>query len=112
MRASILVAWIILLASRAAAADRPPMIGEWGVVHAAIGCPVEEDVHRIGEMLRSGDRTAAMKMFADRCIQIPDDTEVMVEHWSTWNDTKCVRPRGDTECLWVRSGTVSAKPSQ
>jgi len=112
MRASILVAWIILLASRAAAADRPPMIGEWGVFHAAIGCPVEEDVHRIGEMLRSGDKTAAMKMFADRCSQIPDDTQVMVEHWSALNDTKCVRPRGDSECLWVRSGSVSAKPSK
>jgi hypothetical protein len=112
MRTSILVARIILLASPVAAAGRPPIIGEWGIVHAAIGCPVEEDVHRIGEMLRSGDRTAAMKMFAQRCIQIPDDTEVIVEHWSAGNDTKCVRPRGDSECLWVRSGTVSAKPSK
>ena len=112
MRTSILVARIILLASPVAAADRPPMIGEWGVVHAAIACPVEEDVHRIGEMLRSGDKTAAMKMFADRCSQIPDDTQVMVEHWSALNDTKCVRPRGDSECLWVRSGSVSAKPSK
>jgi hypothetical protein len=112
MKAIMMVAWIVLLASPAAAADRPPIIGEWGVVHGAGGCPVEDDLHRVAEMLHSGDRTAAMKIFAERCVQIPDDTEVMVEHWSAWNDTKCVRPRGNTECLWVHSGTVGAKQSQ
>jgi hypothetical protein len=91
-------------------ADATPLVGQWAIIHAAIGCRAVEDLHRVGDMLRAGDKDAAHALVAERCGHIPDETEAMIDDWSLWYDADCVRPRGNTVCLWVRKSAISAKP--
>jgi len=92
----------------AAAADPSP-IGQWGITKPArmfIACDTVDSLSRYGELVHSGDASAATIFMSDHCVWFKSMTEVMVEQSSAWTGTLCVRPRGDIACAWVQGDAV------
>ncbi len=95
-------------------AAETPRVGEWGAVKYGFGalsvaCPTTADISRYHQ-LRNSAAIAAETFSAQHCTTLDGGTEVMVEHDSAvWSGTMCVRPRGATDCLWIRSIAIENK---
>jgi hypothetical protein len=92
----------------ASAAAEPSPIGQWGVTKPGrmfIACDTLDSLSRYNELISSGDASAATNFMSDHCRWFKSMTEVLVEH-GVWTGQLCVRPRGDTACVWVQGDAV------
>jgi hypothetical protein len=64
-------------------------------------CRRLDDVARYHQLLESGDLTAAFTFGGEHCELIPEQTDVMVDDYSLEHRAYCVRPKGQTECVWA-----------
>jgi hypothetical protein len=90
----------IVLSGFAAAASEPNST----IIRKALACSKPETLLRIRELTWSGDRNAGQRLGLDSvargdCILLESRTHVFQESFS---DTDiCVRPVGQTKCVWV-----------
>jgi hypothetical protein len=90
---------------------KPPAIGEWGVIVTKVmnyACRSVADLTRYRELFRSGDMLAATRFLSEHhCKWLETDSKVFVENYA--GKYVCLRPEGETDCLWLDSATVETK---
>lgn len=88
------------------------VVGQWAVavgILSSTACGSLDDLSRFYTLFRSGDMMAATAFSSKHCTHIKVDTEVMVEDSSLIADALCVRPRGEPDCLWIKSVAIATK---
>jgi hypothetical protein len=93
-------------AETATSETKPPILVQIGshitLKRLTVACPTTEDLSRVGSLFRDNDQTAATSYIWKHCRPyLPDGTVVTVENHSFWNGASCVRPQGETDCLWI-----------
>ena len=92
----------------ASAIAEPSLIGQWGVTKPSrmfIACDTLDSLSRYNALAGSGDASAATNFMSDHCQWFKSMTEVLIEH-GAWTGQLCVRPRGNTACVWVQGDAV------
>jgi hypothetical protein len=92
--------------------DDYPAVGERGHVHSnhkAFACYRRDDFEDFFKLLVSKDVEAEQRFAAMtvpfRCTFLDEGTEVIVDE-HPFSDNFCVRPVGQTKCLWTNAGWV------
>lgn len=49
------------------------------------------------------DFEASWKLARQRCVYLPNGTEITVEDTNLLHSVLCVRPKGYPDCLWIKS---------
>jgi hypothetical protein len=52
---------------------------------------------------------AQLSFVSQHCVYVEFYTEVLVEQSAVWHAARCVRPRGDTHCVWMKSSAIVSK---
>jgi hypothetical protein len=95
------------------AASTPPKAVQTFTKENTPGCYKKEDWERLGRLVAEGDREAFSKLMGSylaggQCRMIRADTHVYVESAGIFSDP-CVRPQGETECLFVPIGVLEQR---
>jgi hypothetical protein len=96
-------------------ADKRPSIGTWVVMRDVANYPAchsLDDLIRYYELWQTDEtdyHKAARTFLAGHCTYIKAETEVFIEDARTSDGAFCVRPRGETDCMWVSDLTVNSK---
>ena len=80
------------------------------IKHTTFGCLSKDDFSRAMSLKREGDNDAfknflVMKSMDNECIVLDAGQKVILEHTDT--GLICVRPKGETSCLWTFEFEVS-----
>jgi hypothetical protein len=108
-RIAAITAAILMSTTTFAASPDQVKVGEWAMtkISDTTACRVIGDLFRYDQLQRSGDNGAAVDFMIEHCRSIKPDTEAMIEDAS--RGALCIRPRGDTECLWINAISVLSK---
>jgi len=114
MKKLIVIAAALLVGGPALASDLAPLaVGDWVITRVTpytAACPTEGDLSRAAQLYLEGDHAASDAFIDQHCKKFPLGTEVIIERDdSGWSHMICVRPRGETECLWVGTHWVESK---
>jgi hypothetical protein len=92
-------------------ADYPAVHQEGRMKHHGIGCYSRDDLDRYFKILLSNDEAAGASFYvatlaSGACITLKEGTTVIVDEHPV-GDNFCVRPLGETRCVWTHSGWVA-----
>lgn len=98
MRKWLTVMWLIASGGGAIAAET--------INYDTIGCISEDDFSKAGDLGRSGDEAAwkkfvMQKVTQGQCTLLKKGDEVFLEDFSMFSGVACVRPKGETECVFI-----------
>lgn len=87
-------------------AAAPAVRGKATMTADTFGCSEQNLFDRILELTGSGDRAAALRLMTaslvkGACIKLSAGQTVFIEQRSGWSGTRCVRPEGETDCVWT-----------
>lgn len=72
------------------------------MTETAPACSKLDDLSKFRELATEGDKEAVIKMVArGDCELLDKGSTVTVQDSSVWRGAECVRPAGDTDCLWT-----------
>ena len=79
------------------------------VLDNSVGCPTEEVYEKwLNTVLEKGDEAALDAAVREGCQLVNSDTAGVVVKMSSYRlSAACVRPKGETECLWIPDSRLS-----
>jgi hypothetical protein len=103
-RLAVLAATVVMpLGAVPARAD-----SQWRTITAqeAYACVRQDTIAKLADLIVSGDDQASLsyaskQMANGACTSIAKGTQVHIDKEGEHNVTACVRPRGQSDCLWV-----------
>lgn len=81
---------------------------QWRTITAreAYACSRQDTITKLVDLMTSGDKQASLSYASEQtangaCTGIDKGTQVHIDKEGEHNVTACVRPRGQSDCLWV-----------
>jgi hypothetical protein len=107
--AARLGALALLFSSPAIADDFPLARDSWATTNSAsVACAEGGDFDRLSDLIQEHDEDAAAKFSLEhRCRRLLPSTLGKIEDVSVFHVRYCFRPRGESDCVWVRASSVS-----
>jgi hypothetical protein len=73
---------------------------------SVLGCVKYDDWKRLLDFAYQKDQEAFLKFATGHCTMIPPNIQAYVEDSAVMTKSVCIRPRGQTECVWVPRSRV------
>ena len=75
----------------------------------AVACPSAEEMDRLAQLIRDGDKVAGGKFLLEhRCQMIDAGVSGRVEDVSVWHGQYCFRAVGEPDCVWLMRGFLKS----